>query len=194
MLPKLTVTCISKINPLKPSGYYIYHPLYHTKTLHSADSVYLCVPYGSHNKQRLFPQTALTGWALRRRRNVFPVRYELKSYISFEQNSVFKGLSVWGHRLFNIFDFLLQGTDIFVFVEKNGLCILLYVRAFIRFLTLRYNFCIQSGRLMGYAQEMKKVTKPIFWDLAWEFPIPNERSNTSSTNPQLIRHCILCKI
>jgi hypothetical protein len=22
------------------------------------------VPYGSHNKQRLFPQTALTGWAL----------------------------------------------------------------------------------------------------------------------------------
>jgi hypothetical protein len=26
--------------------------------------VYLCVPYGSHNKQRLFPQTVLTGWAL----------------------------------------------------------------------------------------------------------------------------------
>jgi hypothetical protein len=26
--------------------------------------VYLCVPYGSHNKQRLFPQTALTGLAL----------------------------------------------------------------------------------------------------------------------------------
>jgi hypothetical protein len=26
--------------------------------------VYLCVWYGSHNKQRLFPQTALTGWAL----------------------------------------------------------------------------------------------------------------------------------
>jgi hypothetical protein len=23
-----------------------------------------CVPYGSHSKQRLFPQTALTGWAL----------------------------------------------------------------------------------------------------------------------------------
>jgi hypothetical protein len=22
----------------------------------------VCVPYGSHNKQRLFPQTALTGW------------------------------------------------------------------------------------------------------------------------------------
>jgi hypothetical protein len=31
---------------------------------HSIHRVYLCVPYGSHNKQRLFPQTALTGWAL----------------------------------------------------------------------------------------------------------------------------------
>jgi hypothetical protein len=29
-----------------------------------APKVYVCVPYGSHNKQRLFPQTALTGWAL----------------------------------------------------------------------------------------------------------------------------------
>jgi hypothetical protein len=27
-------------------------------------TVYLCVPYGSHRKQRLFPHTALTGWAL----------------------------------------------------------------------------------------------------------------------------------
>jgi hypothetical protein len=26
--------------------------------------LYLCVPYGSHSKQRLFPQTALTGWGL----------------------------------------------------------------------------------------------------------------------------------
>jgi hypothetical protein len=39
--------------------------------------LYLCVPYGSPNKQRLFPQTALTGWALYRRHNVFPVRYGL---------------------------------------------------------------------------------------------------------------------
>jgi hypothetical protein len=39
--------------------------------------LYLCVPYGSHIKQWLFPQTALTGWALERRCNVFPVRYEL---------------------------------------------------------------------------------------------------------------------
>jgi hypothetical protein len=52
------------VNSLKPSGHYIYHLLYHTKTLHSAHTVYLCVPYGSHNKQRLFLQTALTGLAL----------------------------------------------------------------------------------------------------------------------------------
>jgi hypothetical protein len=52
------------LNPLKPSGYHTYHLLQHTKTLHSAHTVYLCVPYGSHNKQRLFPQTTLTGWAL----------------------------------------------------------------------------------------------------------------------------------
>jgi hypothetical protein len=30
----------------------------------TAHTVYLCVPYGSHSKQRLFPHTALTGWAL----------------------------------------------------------------------------------------------------------------------------------
>jgi hypothetical protein len=41
-----------------------YHLIKRLETLHSAHTVYLCVPYGSHNKQRLFPQTALTGWAL----------------------------------------------------------------------------------------------------------------------------------
>jgi hypothetical protein len=30
----------------------------------TAHRVYLCVPSCSHNKERLFPQTALTGWAL----------------------------------------------------------------------------------------------------------------------------------
>jgi hypothetical protein len=59
---------------LKPSGFYMYHLIQHTKTLHSAHRTYLCV---SHNKQRQFPQTALTSWALQRRRNMFPVRYEL---------------------------------------------------------------------------------------------------------------------
>jgi hypothetical protein len=43
---------------------YMYHPLQHTKPLHSAHTMYLYVPYGSRSKQRLFPQTALTGWAL----------------------------------------------------------------------------------------------------------------------------------
>jgi hypothetical protein len=46
--------------------------------------VYMCVPHGSHNKQRLFPQTALTGWALWRRRNMFPVKYGL-NYIDVFQ-------------------------------------------------------------------------------------------------------------
>jgi hypothetical protein len=51
------------INPLKPVVT-ICTTCFKTKTLHYAHKVYLCVPYGSHNKQRLFPQTALTGWAL----------------------------------------------------------------------------------------------------------------------------------
>jgi hypothetical protein len=50
--------------PLKSSGQCILPCALTLKTLHSAHTVYLCVPYGSHNKQRLFPQTALTGWAL----------------------------------------------------------------------------------------------------------------------------------
>jgi hypothetical protein len=32
--------------------------------LRSAHTVYLCVPFGSHSKQGLFPQTAITGWDL----------------------------------------------------------------------------------------------------------------------------------
>jgi hypothetical protein len=40
---------------LKPSGYCMHHQLQHTKTLHSAHTVYLRVPFGYHNKQRLFP-------------------------------------------------------------------------------------------------------------------------------------------
>jgi hypothetical protein len=55
---------IGFINPLEPSGYYMYHLLYHTKIRHSAHTLHLCVPNESHNKQRLFPQTALAGWSL----------------------------------------------------------------------------------------------------------------------------------
>jgi hypothetical protein len=43
------------INPLKPSGYYMYHRVSYAKTLHSAHRVYMSVPYGSHSKQRLSP-------------------------------------------------------------------------------------------------------------------------------------------
>jgi hypothetical protein len=42
------------INPSKPSVYCIYHLLYHAKTLHCAHRVYLCLSYGSHNKQQLY--------------------------------------------------------------------------------------------------------------------------------------------
>jgi hypothetical protein len=45
------------LNSIKSSRYYIYHMLQHTKALHSSQTVYLCVPDGSQNKQRLFPQT-----------------------------------------------------------------------------------------------------------------------------------------
>jgi len=34
------------------------------KALRSAHTLYLCVLYGSQNKQRLFPYTALTDWFL----------------------------------------------------------------------------------------------------------------------------------
>jgi hypothetical protein len=95
----------------------MYHLLYHTKTLHSAQTVYLCVPYGSHSKQRLFPQTALTGWALQWRRKVFPVRYGLDSYIVFRINSVFMGLRgentrMEGHEL--ILPHRFQFTDCYI--------------------------------------------------------------------------------
>jgi hypothetical protein len=51
------MTCMGKLksSPWKASGYYVYHLRWHPKTLHSSHRVYLCVPYGSHNKQRLFP-------------------------------------------------------------------------------------------------------------------------------------------
>jgi hypothetical protein len=41
----------------------------------TAHRVYVCVPYGSHNKQRLFPRTSLTDWALYGRSDVFPMKY-----------------------------------------------------------------------------------------------------------------------
>jgi len=40
----------------------MYDQTQHTKILHYAHTVYLCVLCGSENKQRLFPYTALTDW------------------------------------------------------------------------------------------------------------------------------------
>jgi hypothetical protein len=58
--------------------------------LHSAHTACLCVQYGSRRKQYLFPQTALSGWALWWRRDVFPVKYKLSLYIILRINSDFK--------------------------------------------------------------------------------------------------------
>jgi len=38
----------------------MYHKFYHSTVTRSDHTVYLCVSYGSQNKQRLFPYTALT--------------------------------------------------------------------------------------------------------------------------------------
>jgi hypothetical protein len=60
--------------------------------------VYLCIPYDSHNKQRLSPQTALTGWALQRKRNVFPVRYEMNFvYVTLMNLRLQRNTQVLGH-------------------------------------------------------------------------------------------------
>ena len=52
------------INRLMPGGHYMYRYVSGTKILRSAYTVDMCVLYGSQNKQRLFPYTALTDWFL----------------------------------------------------------------------------------------------------------------------------------
>jgi hypothetical protein len=42
----------------------VYTTGFKNEILRFTRTVYPSVPYGSHNEQRLFPQTALTGWAL----------------------------------------------------------------------------------------------------------------------------------
>jgi len=46
------------------TGHYMYRQVQRSEILRSAHTVYLCVLYGSQNKQRLFPYTILTGWFL----------------------------------------------------------------------------------------------------------------------------------
>jgi len=41
------------INPLKPSGHYMYHQFNIHKFLHSAQTLHLCILYGCEKKQRL---------------------------------------------------------------------------------------------------------------------------------------------
>ena len=47
------------INPLQPSGYYMYHLVQHWIIRSAPHCVFIC---GSQNKQRLFPYAALTDW------------------------------------------------------------------------------------------------------------------------------------
>jgi hypothetical protein len=62
-----TVGNLLSIRPLQLSGYCMCLAVSirsrFLRSLHPP-TVYPRVPYASHNKQRLFPQTALTGWAL----------------------------------------------------------------------------------------------------------------------------------
>ena len=50
------------LDPLKPSGHYMYHQFNIHKFYVVPHTVYLCVLFGSQNKQRLFPYTTLTDW------------------------------------------------------------------------------------------------------------------------------------
>ena len=53
---------LTAIKLWKPSGHYTYHQVWHSTILRSVHTLYLCVLYGSQNKQRLFPCKALTEW------------------------------------------------------------------------------------------------------------------------------------
>jgi hypothetical protein len=64
------------INLLKPSGFFMYHQLQHSKILHGARFVW-SVLYGSQNRQRLLLYTSLIDWLLKPRWKVFTAWYEL---------------------------------------------------------------------------------------------------------------------
>jgi len=51
------------LNLSKPSGFFTYHQVYHSKILHGARFV-LSVLYGSENRQQLLLYTSLTDWFL----------------------------------------------------------------------------------------------------------------------------------
>jgi hypothetical protein len=53
----------NNVNLSKPSGFFTYHHVQHSKILHGARFA-LSVLYGSQNRQRLLLYTALTDWFL----------------------------------------------------------------------------------------------------------------------------------
>ena len=67
-------------NLLKPSGFFTYHQVEHSKILQGARFAFRIL-YGYQNKQRLFPYTSLTDWLLQPRWKEFPARYGLIPYI-----------------------------------------------------------------------------------------------------------------
>ena len=47
-------------------------------------TLHLCVLYGSQNKQKLLPYTALNDWFLQPNWRVFTARYVLSPYITYK--------------------------------------------------------------------------------------------------------------
>jgi hypothetical protein len=63
LFPQTALTSLSFMETYCVS-YEVRTEFLYIKSPHSAHTMYLCVLYDSHNKQRLFPQTELIGWAL----------------------------------------------------------------------------------------------------------------------------------
>jgi hypothetical protein len=64
-------------NPLKPNCYFMCHNVWHSTILHSAHTVYLCVLYGSQEKQRLISYAVLTVWFLQLWQSVFTAWHKM---------------------------------------------------------------------------------------------------------------------
>jgi hypothetical protein len=77
---------------------YTNHLLLLTKTQHSAQILLFVCSVRFSQSTATFPKTALTGWALYRRRNVFPVGYGVNSCILFTKSPLIRfqeSLHVW---------------------------------------------------------------------------------------------------
>lgn len=59
----------------------MYHHVLHSEIPNNAHRLYLCILYGSQNKQRLYPCATLTNSFLQPTRNVFTARCELSFLI-----------------------------------------------------------------------------------------------------------------